>query len=102
MMSESSSTYRLESTYNATMRIDCDTEITGKPVCLDARSAVRWRVPDSVVSIEESGSNCTAARKIRVASRSMMTAPSIVQSWRGRVAEEERARAKPPEERAPK
>ena len=27
--------------------IDCDTEITGNPVCLATRSAVRWRVPVS-------------------------------------------------------
>ena len=31
--------------------IDCDTEMTGKPVCLATRSAVRWRVPVIVVSV---------------------------------------------------
>ena len=33
------------------MRIDWLTEMTGNPVCLATRSAVRWRVPDSSVGI---------------------------------------------------
>ena len=52
--------------------IDCDTEITGKPVCRATRSAVRWRVPVSSDGIDGSGIRWTAARVIRVMSRSMM------------------------------
>ena len=50
--------------------IDCDTEITGKPVCRATRSAVRCRVPVSSEGIVGSGIRCTAARRIRAASRS--------------------------------
>ena len=46
------------------IRIDWLTEITGKPVCLATRSAVRCRVPDSVVSIDGSGTSWAAARRI--------------------------------------
>ena len=52
--------------------IDCDTEITGKPVCRATRSAVRWRVPVSSDGIDGSGIRWTAARVIRVMSRSTM------------------------------
>jgi hypothetical protein len=41
----------------ATMRIDWLTEMTGTPVCLATRSAVRWRVPDSVVGMAGSGTS---------------------------------------------
>ena len=47
------------------MRIDWLTDTTGKPVCFATRSAVRWRVPDSLVSIEESGSSCRGAQDPR-------------------------------------
>ncbi len=70
--------------------------MTGKPVCLATRSAVRWRVPDSVVSMLESGTSCVAARRMRVPSRSSTTAPSILQSSRTRVAENSTSSTKPP------
>ena len=50
--------------------IDCDTEITGKPVCRATRSAVRCRVPVSSEGIDGSGIRCTAACRMRVASLS--------------------------------
>ena len=65
---ESSRTCRCPSTYRAMIRIDWLTEMTGKPVCLATRSAVRCRVPDSSVGIDGSGTSCTAARRIRVTS----------------------------------
>ena len=76
--------------------IDWLTETTGKPVCLATRSAVRCRVPDSVVSIEGSGSSWVAARRMRVPSRSRMIAPSILASSRSRVAENSMSSGKPP------
>src|SRR5690625_7067914 len=81
------------------MCIDCETEITGKPVCFAARSAVRCLVPDSVVSIDASGSSWTAARTIRLASRSTTMAPSILASSRNRVEENSTSNSKPPEDR---
>ena len=48
------------------IRIDCDTDTTGKPVCLATRSAVRCRVPVSTVGIDGSGIRWTAARTMRV------------------------------------
>jgi hypothetical protein len=44
--------------------IDCDTEMTGKPVWRATRSAVRCRVPVSSDGIVWSGIRCTAARRI--------------------------------------
>ena len=76
--------------------MDWLTEITGCPVCLATRSAVRCRVPDSLVSIEGSGTSCVAAHRIRVASRSKMMAPSILASSRRRVAENSMSSGKPP------
>src|SRR6478609_10105286 len=70
--------------------------MTGKPVCLATRSAVRWRVPDSVVSMRESGTSWVAARRMRVPSRSSTTAPSILHSSRTRVAENSMSSTKPP------
>ena len=52
------------------IRIDWLTETTGKPVCFATRSAVRCRVPDSLVSMFGSGTSWVAARRIRVTSRS--------------------------------
>ncbi len=46
------------------MLIDWLTEMTGRPVCLFTRSAVRWRVPDSSVGMAGSGTICTAARRM--------------------------------------
>ena len=76
--------------------IDCDTEITGNPVCRATRSAVRWRVPVSSEGIAGSGIRCTAARVIRVRSRSMMIAPSILASSRRPVAVNGTSSVKPP------
>ena len=78
------------------MRIDWLTEMTGKPVCLATRSAVRCRVPDSSVGIVGSGTSWTPARRIRVPSRSRTIAPSILASSRSRVAENSTSSAKPP------
>ena len=78
--------------------IDCDTEMTGKPVCLATRSAVRCRVPVSSDGIVWSGIRCTAARMIRVMSRSMMIAPSILASSRRPVAVNGTSSSKPPVE----
>ena len=78
--------------------IDCDTEMTGKPVCRATRSAVRCRVPVSSEWIEWSGIRCTAARRIRVMSRSRMIAPSILASSRSPVAVNGTSRLKPPVE----
>ncbi len=66
------------------IRIDWDTEITGKPHCLDTRSAVRCRVPVSSVGIDASGTSCTPARRILVLSLSRMSAPSSLHSSRSR------------------
>ncbi len=70
------------------IRIDWLTETTGKPVCFATRSAVRCRVPDSLVSMLGSGTSWAAARRIRVTSRSQTMAPSILASSRRRVARE--------------
>ena len=78
------------------MCIDWLTEITGWPVCLATRSAVRCRVPDSSVGIVGSGIRCTAARTIRVPSLERTTAPSILHSSRSRVAENSTSSGKPP------
>ena len=78
------------------MRIDWLTEITGKPVCLATRSAVRCRVPDSSVGMAGSGIRCTAARTMRVPSLDSTTAPSILHSSRSRVAENSTSSGKPP------
>src|ERR671921_412040 len=58
------------------MCIDCDTEMTGNPVCRATRSAVRCRVPVSWVGVVESGIRWTPASTMRVASRSHRIAPA--------------------------
>ena len=78
--------------------IDCDTEMTGKPVWRAARSAVRCRVPVSSEGIVWSGIRCTAARKMRVRSLSTMIAPSIFASSRSPVAVNGTSRVNPPVE----
>ena len=78
------------------MCIDWLTEITGYPVCLATRSAVRCRVPDSSVWIAGSGMRCTLARTIRMPSEDSTTAPSILHSSRSRVAENSMSSGKPP------
>ena len=78
--------------------IDCDTEMTGWPVCLATRSAVRCRVPVSSEGIVWSGIRWTAARWMRVMSLSMTIAPSILASSRRPVAVNGTSRVKPPVE----
>src|SRR6476620_10813120 len=77
------------------MRIDWLTETTVYPVCLATRSAVRCRVPDSLVSIEGSGTSWVAARRMREASRSSTMPPSILASSRCRVPRRRGWRAAP-------
>ena len=64
---------------------DALTEITGCPVWMAVRSAERWRVPDSSVGIDGSGTSCTLARRMRLPSLESTTAPSIFDSSRSRV-----------------
>ncbi len=80
------------------MRIDWLTDTTGKPVCFATRSAVRWRVPDSVVGTDGSGTSWVAARRILVQSSLTMIAPSILANSRSPVAENSESSANPPVE----
>ncbi len=50
-------------------------------VCLETRSAVRWRVPVSDVRIVGSGISCVLAQAIFVALVPTTIAPSILASW---------------------
>jgi len=54
---------------------------TRASVCLDTRSAVRWRVPVSEERIVGSGISCTLHQAIRVALPLRAIAPSIFASW---------------------
>ena len=72
--------------------------MTGKPVCRATRSAVRCRVPVSSVWMDGSGIRCTAARSIRLMSRSRMIAPSILLSSRRPVAVNSTSISNPPVE----
>ena len=56
-------------------------EITSASVCLETRSAVRWRVPVSRETIVGSGVSWTFAHMIRVAFWDRVIAPSIFASW---------------------
>ena len=51
--------------------------MTGTAIWRATRSAVRWRVPVSVVGMSGSGTRCTLARATRVPSEARMIAPSI-------------------------
>ena len=55
--------------------------MTSASVCLDTRSAVRWRVPVSVVRIVGSGISWTLHHGIFVAFALSAIAPSIFASW---------------------
>src|SRR5260370_23389513 len=82
------------------IRMDLLTEITGWPVGVATRAAVRCRVPDSSVGIVGCGTRCTAARTmLRLLSPSTI-APSILASSRSRVAENSTSNSKPPVHRA--
>ncbi len=78
------------------MCIEAETEMTGTPVWRATRSAVRWRVPVSAVTIDGSGIRWTPAIRMRVASRSRMIAPSILASSRSPVAVNGTSSANPP------
>ena len=54
--------------------------MTGTCNDLATRSAVRWRVPVSLVGTVGSGTRCTLARAMRVQSALRMIAPSILAS----------------------
>ena len=82
---------------SAMIRIDLLTAITGYPVCLATRSAVRCRVPDSSVGTPGSGTSWTAARTIVRAAASSTIAPSILASSRRRVGENSTFSSNPPE-----
>ena len=55
--------------------------MTSASVCLDTRSAVRWRVPVSTERIVGSGISCTFAHTILVTFALRTIAPSIFASW---------------------
>ena len=55
--------------------------MTRASVCLETRSAVRWRVPVSSERIVGSGMSCTFAIAIRVAFAFSTIAPSILAIW---------------------
>ena len=55
--------------------------MTSASVCLETRSAVRWRVPVSEERIVGSGISCTFAQAIFVASLLSTIAPSIFATW---------------------
>ena len=57
-----------------------DTDTTGTSMDRATRSAVRWRVPVSMVGIVALGMRCTLARAMRSASGDRITAPSILAS----------------------
>src|SRR3954452_8780278 len=78
--------------------IDEETETTGRPDWRATRSAVRCRVPVSMVSTAGSGISWTPALTIRADSTSRTIAPSILASSRRAVGLNGTSRAKPPVE----
>ena len=77
----SSRMYLTPSTYSETTSRRCEIAITSASVCLETRSAVRWRVPVSCERIVGSGISCTFAIVIFVAFALRMIAPSIFATW---------------------
>jgi hypothetical protein len=75
-----------------------DTDSTGTPSERATRSAVRCRVPVSVVGVDGSGMRWTFARAIREASLATMIAPSIFASSESRCGLNSASRRKPPEQ----
>jgi hypothetical protein len=55
--------------------------MTSASVCLDTRSAVRWRVPVSSERMVGSGMSWTLAMVMRVALPLRTIAPSILATW---------------------
>ncbi len=78
--------------------IAADTESTGTSIERATRSAVRCRVPVSVVGIEASGTRCTLARAMREASPARMIAPSIFASSEIRCGLNSESSRNPPEQ----
>ena len=72
--------------------------ITGTPSERATRSAVRWRVPVSLVGNAGSGRRCTLARAMRSPSDDRMIAPSILASSLRRCGVNGRSSGKPPEQ----
>ena len=58
--------------------MDSDTLMTGMLVCFAMRSAVRCRVPVSIVGMPESGTRWTLAHRMFSQALSMRMAPSIL------------------------
>ena len=85
-------------TYTAMIERSSETEITGMPIDRATRSAVRWRVPVSDVGTFGSGTRCTLARAMRLASEARMIAPSIFASSDSRCGLNAASSKKPPEQ----
>ena len=77
----SSRMYLAPSTYSETTSRRWEIAITSASVCLETRSAVRWRVPVSCERIVGSGISWTLAIAILVALALRMIAPSIFATW---------------------
>ena len=77
----SSRMYLTPSTYTETTSRRWEIAITSASVCLETRSAVRWRVPVSWDRMVGSGISCTFAIAIFVAFALRMIAPSILATW---------------------
>ena len=75
-----------------------DTDRTGTSMERATRSAVRCRVPVSVVAIEESGIRCTLALAIRDPSAATMMAPSILANSDRRCGLNSESKRNPPEQ----
>ena len=75
-----------------------DTVSTGTPSERATRSAVRCRVPVSEVGTVGSGTRCTLARAMRLASAAKMMAPSIFASSESRWGLKAASSRKPPEQ----
>src|ERR1035441_2073402 len=73
-----------------------ETDSTGTLIDLATRSAVRCRVPVSVVAMDDFGISCTLARAIREASPAKMMAPSIFANSDRRCGLNSASRRKPP------
>ena len=78
--------------------IAAETDRTGTSMERATRSAVRCRVPVSVVEIVASGMRWTFARAMREASAAMMMAPSILANSDRRCGLNSESRRKPPEQ----
>ena len=73
--------YLAPSTYSETTSRRWEMAMTSASVCLETRSAVRWRVPVSSERIVGSGISWTLASAIFVALALRTIAPSIFATW---------------------